>query len=625
MKQRPPDRRFRAVLATILSVSVLLQAALLIGLGYWGAQKAIVAIVGAVHRSNHLRVENQLEGFLKHSMAVVNTLLEAPHLQAANDGSPETAVLLWSLLSQVPQLDSLYVADGQGHMLQARRYPEPAMRSLVPARNGSIESWHYKLPENPALSPLQRYVTQRTEVYHDTYNPLERPWYRQALALEVPMWTPPYRFFSTPELGVTFAAQQVQGIERDKRVRVVAADVALDRLSKFVQDFSVEGHGHSALLGPQQEVLARSDGGQAVNTVGQPQGDLLAAALALVQRSDDPGKIQHLVYGASHYLVYSSVLPETNWLLISWVSENMILSGLHRTVGIVVASALVFLVLILVVTWRLSRKIVAPIEQLAHSASLIGQMRLGDIQPVRTGVRELAHLDRALRNSVRVLRAFGRFVPIDMVKRLIEQGHSLGPSGQLCQVTVMFVDVQGFSALAEQLEPGQLVRQTGAYFQAVSAEVKHRGGTIDKFLGDGVMVLWGAPLELEEPELQACSCALDILAAMDRLNAQWHAQGLPVFKVNIGIHSGSAVLGLFGSDDRLNYTALGDTVNAASRVEGINRQMGTRVLVSEPVQQALAGRLATRPMGSIFLRGRSEPLRLWELIDAGQTCPICRN
>lgn len=616
-------RRLRTVVVIVLSLGVLLQAALLIALGYWGAQKAIVAIVGSVHRSDHLRIENRVEGFLKHSMAVVNTLTEAPHLEAASDNSKETAVLLWSLLNQAPQLDSLYVADDKGHMLQARRYPEPAMRSLVPVRNGSIENWDYKMPENPALSPRQRYVTQRSEVFYGDYDTLARPWYRLALGSSAPVWTHPYVFATAQELGVTFVARQMQGSSHTQRERLVAADVSLSRLSEFVREFSLDGHGHSALLGPGQQVLARSDGLERISDLSRPQDDFFAAALALVQSSGNPEEMHRLVHGNNHYLVYSSVLPYTGWMLVSWVSENTALGDLRQGARFVALFALLFWVLVLVFTLRLTRKIVHPIERLAHSASLIGQMRLKEIEPVSTSLRELVHLDKAIQHSVRVLRAFVRFAPVDVVKRLIAQGHSLRPSGQLRQVTVMFVDVQGFSALAEQLEPEQLVRQTGAYFQLVSDEVTRRGGTIDKFLGDGVMVLWGAPNELDEPGLRACCCALNIMAAMDQLNASWVAKGWSPFKVNIGIHSGSAVLGLFGSNDRLAYTALGDTVNAASRIEGVNRQMGTRVLVSDPVQKALANRLSTRPMGSIFLRGRSEPLRLWELNDAGSICPVC--
>lgn len=621
-RQRQQYRRLRAVLTSILSLSILLQAVLLIGLGYWGAQKAIVAIVGSVHRSDHRRLENRVENFLHHSMAVVNTLIEAPHLEAASEGSPETAVLLWSLLGQSPQLDSLYVADGVGNMLQARRYPEPAMRSLVPVRSGSIENWHYKMPENLALSPRQRYVTQKSEVFHGTYDTLSRPWYRLSQAFDVPVWTDPYVFATTQELGVTFVARQVPDMENPARVRVVAADVSLSRLSEFVREFSLDGYGHSAVLGPGKYILARSDGPERITDLIRPQSDLLAAALALIQTAGHPGEIQYLVHEKQHYLVHSTKLPHADWTLVSWVSESAALGDLRLMVRLVMLFALLFWVVMLVVTLRLAHKIVSPIERLAQSARLIGQMRLEEIEPVPSRVRELDHLDRAMRRSVRALRAFGRFVPIDVVKRLVAQGHSLTPGGQLRQVTVMFVDVQGFSALAEQLPSEQLVRQTGAYFQLVSDEVKRCGGTIDKFLGDGVMVLWGAPNELAEPELQACCCALDILAALDRLNAQWLAQGWAPFVVNIGIHSGPAVLGLFGSDDRLTYTALGDTVNAASRVEGVNRQMGTRVLVSEPVQKSLAGRLVTRPMGSIALRGRSEPLLLWELLDEGNHCTV---
>ncbi|RZI76740.1 MAG: adenylate/guanylate cyclase domain-containing protein, partial [Variovorax sp.] len=142
------------------------------------------------------------------------------------------------------------------------------------------------------------------------------------------------------------------------------------------------------------------------------------------------------------------------------------------------------------------------------------------------------------------------------------------------------------------------------------------GGTVDKFIGDGIMVLWGAPTELDDAEHKACVAALELHDELDALNARWAARGLHPFRTRIGIHTGVAVVGVLGSNDRLSYTAFGDAINVASRIEGINKELGTRVLISEATFEGLRGRLRTRRVEEVELRGRQTKLVLYELTRA---------
>ena len=160
----------------------------------------------------------------------------------------------------------------------------------------------------------------------------------------------------------------------------------------------------------------------------------------------------------------------------------------------------------------------------------------------------------------------------------------------------------------------QLVQQMTRYFNVAADVIERFGGTIDKFLGDGILVLWGAPANLPDAPFQACRAALELQRALDALNAEWTSAGLPRFDTGIGIHTGPVVAGVLGSDDRLGYTALGDTVNVANRVEGLNRELGTRILISEATAACLGGRLSTRVIGSVTLRGRQRPLQVSELL-----------
>ncbi|HZF82421.1 MAG TPA: adenylate/guanylate cyclase domain-containing protein, partial [Burkholderiaceae bacterium] len=280
-----------------------------------------------------------------------------------------------------------------------------------------------------------------------------------------------------------------------------------------------------------------------------------------------------------------------------------------------------FLVLIVGVSLRLAQRVTAPVERLSSIARRIGRLELDGLPRVESRVLEIQHLDQALDDSARGLKAFRKFVPVDVVTQLVESGHTLGPSGEPRRITVMFTDVAGFTRIAEVTPTEVLVRQMTRYFNLAAAVFTRHGGTIDKYIGDGTMVFWGAPADAPHAEESACRAALELQAELDALNAEWRASGLAEFQTRIGIHTGPAITGVLGSKDRLAYTAVGDTVNVASRIEGINKDLGTRVLISETTFDGLAGRLPTRRIDAMTIRGRQKPLLVYELLEPGRHAP----
>jgi adenylate cyclase len=235
---------------------------------------------------------------------------------------------------------------------------------------------------------------------------------------------------------------------------------------------------------------------------------------------------------------------------------------------------------------------------------------------VPSRVLEIQQLDQALDDSARGLKAFRKFVPVDLVNHLVDEGHTLTPTGEPRRITVMFTDIEGFTRISEAIETQVLVDQLTEYFNVATRVIARHGGTVDKFIGDSIMVLWGAPSPLDDAEYEACVAALDLQAELAALNARWAAQGRQSFTTRIGIHTGTAVVGALGSNDRLAYTAFGDTINVASRIEGVNKELGTQVLLSEATFEGLKGRLRTRRVEAVALRGRLSKMMLYELVSA---------
>ena len=608
-------------MGTIVSAVALSQSLLLVGLGYWGSQRLVSDIGRSAHKANHDRTEDKVLAFLAKTESVVGALGDSPTLRPTGPSADQTAELLWTLLQQSPELDSTYVADDEGQMLMVLRYPAPAVRRISRGPSFTTETWEFKPPSSVQDDARHRYATTRIEARRSSYDPAQRSWYIGARKANGPVWTQPYVFAAAQELGVTYAlpSRRTQA-DGASRTLVVAGDVSLGRLSEFVRLFSSSsGQGNSALLSASHQVLARSDVPGVVRQL-MPAKDGVLGALSDHLLSDGaadgpPETSFSMAYGGRRYLVQTSRIPSTGWELVSWVPEDMLLGALQRAVLWGLLLAVLFLAATLLLSLRLSKLVTSPVENLSHIARRIGLLELDNLPREHSRVLEIQHLDQALDESARSLKAFSKFVPVDVINRLIAEGHALAPSGSPRRITVMFTDVEGFTSISESIPADVLVGLLTEYFNVAARVIAQHGGVIDKFIGDGIMVLWGAPADLQNAEYQACTAALQLHAEMAALNGRWRAQGLPEFRTRIGIHTGVVIAGVLGSNDRLAYTAFGDVINVASRIEGINKQLNTQTLVSEATFEALGGRLRTRRIEEdAELRGRQTRMVLYELL-----------
>jgi adenylate cyclase len=218
-------------------------------------------------------------------------------------------------------------------------------------------------------------------------------------------------------------------------------------------------------------------------------------------------------------------------------------------------------------------------------------------------------------------QAFGRYVSPSLVEAITDRPEQLRLGGEEVEVTVLFADLAGFTPLSEEMAPHDLIRLLNEYFSPMTQIILAHQGTLDKFIGDAIMALWGAPVPLPEHARLACTAALKMQAAMRRLQKQWQAEGLPLLSARMGLHSGPVIAGNVGSRERFNYTVMGDTVNLTSRLEGVNKLYGTEILLSEVTCQYVAGAFLVRELDQVQVRGRAQPVTIYELLgplsDAG--------
>ncbi|MBI4528892.1 MAG: adenylate/guanylate cyclase domain-containing protein [Deltaproteobacteria bacterium] len=218
---------------------------------------------------------------------------------------------------------------------------------------------------------------------------------------------------------------------------------------------------------------------------------------------------------------------------------------------------------------------------------------------------------REQKERIRLRAIFSRYVSPDVVDEILKNRHGLALGGKRRQITVLFSDIRGFTSLSEQITPEQVVTLLSDYLaHAVQIVFKH-GGTIDKFMGDAVMAIFGAPKSYEDNALRAVSAGLDLVRLAESKSPEWaRITGRPLV-IGVGINSGEAVVGSIGSEIRSDFTAIGDTVNLASRLEALTKELKAPMLISESTAEGVKTALPLRALGQVKVSGREAPLLVY--------------
>jgi adenylate cyclase len=251
-----------------------------------------------------------------------------------------------------------------------------------------------------------------------------------------------------------------------------------------------------------------------------------------------------------------------------------------------------------------------------------GRMASFDFAPSepRAAFRDVEDVMRSLELAKTALRALGRYVPVDLVRELYRTGREPMLGGETAEVTMMFTDVKDFTSLSEGLTPDELARLLGLYLQAMTEAVHAADGVIDKYVGDAVMAVWNAVRPCADHPKKACRAALACREAARRLYESPAWEGSPALLTRFGLHVGKVMVGHFGAPERMSFTVLGDGVNLASRLEGLNKQYGTTILVSEAVRVAAGTGFAFRLLDKVAVKGRREGVLVYELL--GEAAPL---
>jgi adenylate cyclase len=324
------------------------------------------------------------------------------------------------------------------------------------------------------------------------------------------------------------------------------------------------------------------------------------------------------VAGKRWLVTFRAVPGSQGWLVGVVVPEDHYTTDLRELCDRFLRILLVLTALAFVVGAAALRPVRRSLARVVDATARMRRLELAPA-PARAPLREVEEVMEGVERAKTSMRALGKYVPMDLVRELLDANREPQLGGELVELSMMFTDIEGFTSLSERLSPDALAVALGAYLEAMTSGVRSTEGTVDKFIGDAVMAFWNAPRRLPDHPLRACRAVLACMKATRALYASPAWDGLPPLFTRYGVHTARVMVGHFGAPERLSYTALGDGVNLAARLEPLCKQYGVAVLVSEAVVRAVGDALAFRLVDAVAVKGKHEAVRVYELLDGAKT------
>jgi adenylate cyclase len=506
-----------------------------------------------------------------------------------------------------PRFSWASYSDEMGNFTGAYRAPDLSLHisqtSIIknPASPGVWEK-HYELAAND-------------------YDPRDEEFYKAAKKAGKMVWIGPVIFYDEGLPGITCANPR---FAKDGRLLgVLTVDFNLNFLSDFIGELQFGKHGKVFMFDQDGHVIA-FPGLRLIENAGQgTAGKLVTEAdvsdpvfQTFIARKEGLAEEQFSVaQGNARYIAgyrRLKVAGGPTWFLGAYAPESDFMGVLARNRRDALEVAAVALCFGLIFSTILARRIAVPLTRLAAEMEEVGDFQLNVRPPVKTIFKEVATMDQSLLHMKGSLRSFSYYVPRDLVRAMLESGQEAALQGQTREMTVYFSDIAGMTSMAESMVPDQLVQLLSRYFDEMTQVIAAQDGTVDKFIGDAIMAFWGAPAPTADHAARACEAALWSQRKLAELRAARDVPGLANIHARIGIATGDVLVGNVGSHDRFNYTVMGDTVNLASRLEGLNKLYGTQILISDATGQALREWIVARPVGVAQVKGKRQCVEVWE-------------
>ncbi len=467
-----------------------------------------------------------------------------------------------------------------------------------------------------------------TSLGGDSYDYFHRDWYQIPKELSRPIWTEPYYDEGGGDIIMsTFSLPFHKEVNGKEQVRgIVTSDISLMWLKEIVSEVKIYQTGYAFLISQNgvffthpEENLIMKESIFSIAEAGNDQG-LRKIGQEMVRGGEGFVPLPDFISGEKSWMYYAP-LASTNWALGIVISEDELFAPIRQLSAKVLLIGIIGMIFLGLITTWLSRTVTKPLRILDKSTSAMAK---GDfsVSVEETGPREIARLGQSFNRLGQQLTeyiekrdfirdTFGRYLSQEVVNKLLESQNGLELGGERRRVTIMMTDLRGFTALSERLDPEQVVQMLNAYFEVMVDVVVKYKGSINEIIGDALLVIFGAPQEMQDRAKRAIACAIEMQNAMAEVNDQNRTQGLPELDMGIGLNETEVIVGNIGSTKRSKYAVVGSGVNMTSRIESYS--VGGQILISESVRREAGEILRIDSQRDVLPKGSETPIRIYEV------------
>ncbi|MES2199598.1 MAG: adenylate/guanylate cyclase domain-containing protein [Chlamydiota bacterium] len=469
-------------------------------------------------------------------------------------------------------------------------------------KNGSIfeEIWNYLSEDGTVLAtevvaPASYDFQQNPWLLGMLKNP-ELRWGKELL----PRGVDKYDTEKAPSIVVSDAVKDSQG----NTLAVFSVGLTLKQLSGFISDQKVGKTGSVFVIDNEGNIEVPLSYGSTPDEIFKKS--LLEEGYAEFKQKNK--RDLNLLKDGKHYLfsIHDSFnFSDNNLSIAIIVPFDDLFGNIAKTQNQTRLASLFIAFICGIAVYFSSKYFSKPIVTLAKEVDKIRDFDFTTGAPLKSLIKEVSDLESSISALRLAVHSFGRYVPKEVVRALIKYGHDVHLGGERIELTIMFSDVENFTTISESMPMEKLMTILSDYFDVLSKIVLKSEGTIDKYIGDSLMAFWGAPIKIADHAEKACLTCLQCLAAV-KLEKKWVTR--------FGLHTGEVIVGNIGTSERINYTVIGDAVNVASRLEGINKEYHTSIMISEVVHEKIGPSFVTRPVDFVAVKGKRNKLKIFELM-----------
>ena len=628
--------KIRDALVIINTLLLVATASIIMRINSRGTQDSVYSVSTNLVTEILKSVDTKLEAYYTPASQEIHSILfhywneDTFHFQNDKEAALD---YFMEILNTHKEFAMVYFGDIHGNLIMGRRMPDGSLTRRYITRTADTVSTKY-IHENKSYSAT---YPNTVESAATGYDPRTRGWYKKAVAQKRTVWTNVYIFATDNMPGFSCASPIYD--ESGSLMGVACIDIGIRDLSLYLGNISTTEHSRLFIYDNDNQIIAKPmkaddpidtllnvyPGADGSNTYSMKKVDdssdpIIAEAFKNSSGRENAEGIYSFTLDNKNYFckVDSMTLDSDLSMNIGMViPDEDIMGSVYKNNRTVLMFSMIVILIAIVISIVISSLISKPMKTLSDEMNNIRNLAIEeDDEEIDSGIQEIDTMVYSFQGMKQGLINFKKYVPADLVSLLIQNNQDAEIGGKRQTLTLLFSDIENFTGITEQTDPEEMINRLYVYFSLLAHTITDNKGTIDKYIGDSIMAFWGAPVDIDVKvhAKLACQSALTCQMQGFNLSNSWIREGKQKFRTRFGIHTGEVVVGNMGSDERINYTVLGDNVNLASRLEGLNKYYGTEIIISGATHSLVKDDFEFRILDKITVKGKTQPIFIYELL-----------